>query len=448
MNFRFAPNRDSLLAFTPWAPVMTMRIATIFLAISGLAMNVLNGSSASAQDETRPPVAKPGNPTRDVHHLRPELPTRELVVKSEQAIQDGLNFLVKTQNEDGSWGSHDPSVAKLANFGFQLRNRGSQDAVRIACTAICAEAFLRQEKLTSEQQKAFDKAIRVLITSPEIDPNTGKRPAEFAFHPGESFNTWGYGYKLGFLAVLNETPLGKQFQDEIELAAQCCIDSLLKHQQHNGGWHYYGNQMKGQGSMSFNTSFFALSLQRADQMGLKVPDGMVPDAVKVVEKQRVPDGSFHYDSRFFNSGTSALANLGAGSRTISNTVALYQMGFFSQKDLLAGIKVFDNGENYLEMGRKRIVPHSVVHQISGYFFFFGYNYASQAAEILGDEVTQKRWDRFGWTMLRTQEKNGCWWDTAAAGYGDKWGTGFAIQTLQRFVRVTNKRLKTPPAQDQ
>ena len=87
-----------------------------------------------------------------------------------------------------------------------------------------------------------------------------------------------------------------------------------------------------------------------------------------------------------------------------------------------------------------IRPHTAPHQISGYFFFFGYNYATAGAEVIGDDVTQERWDRFCWTMLRTQEENGCWWDTAWADYGEKWGTGFAVQTLQRYLRETERRI--------
>ena len=86
-----------------------------------------------------------------------------------------------------------------------------------------------------------------------------------------------------------------------------------------------------------------------------------------------------------------------------------------------------------------IQPHSAVHAISGYFFFFGYNYATEVAVLLGEDLPQKRWDRLAWTMLRTQEKNGSWWDTAAADYGDKWGTGFAIQSLQRYLREMERR---------
>ena len=85
--------------------------------------------------------------SKDVHNLRPKFPTEELVKQSEEAIQRGFQFLVKTQNKDGSWGSHDPDIPDLADFGFGLKNRGSQDGVRAACTAICAEAFLHQDCL-------------------------------------------------------------------------------------------------------------------------------------------------------------------------------------------------------------------------------------------------------------------------------------------------------------
>lgn len=103
------------------------------------------------------------------------------------------------------------------------------------------------------------------------------------------------------------------------------------------------------------------------------------------------------------------------------------------------IKIFDDGENYLESGRKLITPHSAVHQISGYFFFFGYNYITEIAQLLADEVPTERWERFAWTMIRTQENDGRWWDTACADYGDKWGTGFAVLSLQRYLDEMERR---------
>ena len=365
----------------------------------------------------------------DIHRLRPQFPTDQLIVKSEQAIQNGFDFLVKTQNKDGSWGSHDPKMAMLLNFGFQTKNRGSQDAVRTACTAICAEALMFQEKLTAPQKKALDAAIEELL-----------KVRKFAYHPGESFNTWGYGYKLGFLVQLKASKMAPQYEGRIQPAAQSCIDGLLRYQQHTGGWGYYSGVMQDFESMSFNTAFFGLTLNRGKQMGLKsIPEGMIIDATENVKRQRAPDGTFVYSSSHENRGNSVLQNLGSGSRTVSSALALYELGLYEREDLMRAMKIFADGENYLESGRKLIQPHSAVHAISGYFFFFGYNYATEVAEILGDDYPLKRWDRLAWTMLRTQEKNGCWWDTAAADYGDKWGTGFAIMSLQRYLREMKRR---------
>ena len=414
------------------AKIMVLVLASAW--IIGLQSNCFGQETAADKTDSESlPIQKQesGHQSADVHNLRPAHGTEKLLTLADKAIQQGLDFLIANQNDDGSWGSHDPKIASLANFGFQLRDRGAQNAVRAACTAICAQALLMQPDRTQQQQKALDSAIEDLL-----------EPRDYEFYPGESFDTWGNGYQLEFLVELNAATEGETHQKDIKKAAQKCVDNLLKSQQHNGGWHYYQHGAMNQaGSMSFNTSLFALSLARAKKMGVDVPKGMVTDAAKVVDRQRVPDGSFHYDSRFFNSGTSALANLGSGSRTIANTYAMFQLGHFSQDDLQHGMKVFENGENYLEMGRKRITPHSVVHQISGYFFFFGYNYATQTAELLGYGVTQKRWDRLAWQMLRTQEDDGRWWDTAAADYGDKWGTGFALQSLQRYVRETRRRIE-------
>ena len=365
---------------------------------------------------------------QDVHGLRPPHDTEELIRLSREAIERGFDFLVKSQNPDGSWGSHIPKTPDLADFGFGTKNKGSNDAVRAACTAICAEALLRHTDRTPEQQQALEKAIKDLI-----------RPVKFAYHVGESFNTWGYGYKLDFLAKLDGTPEGKPYRDEIREAAKICVEGLLTYQMHQGGWNYYGDVNRSGESMSFNTAFFVLALKRARDIGVEVPDGMIEDAINAVEIQRAGDGNYIYSTSHLTNRSIMLENLGAGSRTVACELAMYHLTKSREPELIRAMEIFYNGENYLEEGRKLIQPHSASQQISGYFFFFGYNYASEIGEILQGDVPQKNWDRFSWTMLRTQEDDGCWWDTAAASYGDKWGTGFAIMTLQRYLAEMERR---------
>ena len=315
-------------------PNASSRLAAILPMVVLFAFSLV----VSAQESVADPDKKN---SKDIHNLRPKFPTEELVKQSEAAIERGLQFLVTTQNHDGSWGSHDPDLPDLADFGFNLKNRGSQDGVRAACTAICAEAFLHQEKLSTPQQEAFEKAVADLLIVKKFTPH-------LRGGSGENFNTWGYGYKLGFLVQLLEHPKGKKFdRQKIVQSAQSCVDGLTTFQTNDGGWHYYSTQMLGSGSMSFNTSYISMCLQKAKTLGVKVPEGVVEDSASIVKRQRVPDGSFVYDSRFILQGRPQLETLGSGARTISNSYALYKMGYLSRKDLEIAMRIFDDGENYL-----------------------------------------------------------------------------------------------------
>ena len=396
------------------------------MVVSVLLFVALLAANSSLLAQQQPDVQqqpKPQQQDQDIHQLRPPLNTAALLAKATACRQRGYKFLLDTQNHDGSWGSHDPKIPNLADFGFQLRNRGSQDAVRTACTAICAEALLQKDPRDKAEERALQNAIQELLLV-----------RKFAFHPGESFCTWGYGYKLGFLNSLNNAEEGAGLEEEILAAAQSCIDGLVRFQQHEGGWGYYSGVAQDFESMSFNTAFFALSIHRGAKMGLKVPAGMVKDARRIVERQKVPDGSFVYSSSHRKNPSSMLKNLGAGSRTVSAALALHELGSSSKPDLTRSLEIFDNGENYLESGRKLIQPHSAVHQISGYFFFFGYNYATEVAALLGDEVPQERWDRFAWTMIRTQEENGSWWDTPRRELWRQMGHGICLADAGSLCR--------------
>jgi hypothetical protein len=399
----------------------------------GLALLVTAAATfgAGAQDPPKasdaPPPAEPlsaapeREPRRDPHRLGVPIARAELINRSRQAIDRGFEFLASTQNGDGTWGSHDPKIANLENFGFQLRNRGSQDGVRLACTGICATALMHDPARSEAREAMFQKAITALLGT-----------EKFAYHHGEAFNTWGYGFKLDFLTRFLDTPAGAARREEIAAAAAVCIAGLKRFQQADGGWNYYGGPEMGGASMSFNTGNFVSALLRAKRLGLDVPAGMAEDPVKLLQRMRTAKGGFVYDARFLLSARS-VNELSAGSRTVSCALALHDAGVFDDGDLQRSLEIFNEGENYLEDGRKLIMPHTAVHQISGYFFFYGYNYATEMAARLVTAAPAERWDRFAWTMVRTQEENGCWWDTPAADYGDKWATGFAIRTLQRYL---------------
>lgn len=368
----------------------------------------------------------------DVHRLEPTLDTDALVRRAREAREAGLRYLVEHQNDDGSFGSHDPRLATLADFGFQLRHRGSQNGVRTACTALCAQALLETRRRTEAEEAALERAIEDLL-----------RPVKIAYEKEESFNTWGYGYELDFLTRLLDSPLAEGREARIREAARVCVDGLLTYQQHGGGWGYYSDVENDFESMSFNTAVFAAALHRAEVHGVPVPAGMIADATEIVLRQRCPDGSFVYSSSHIGRGRSMLMSLGAGGRTAACALALFELGRYDLAELDRALHVFRVGENYLEKGRKLIVPHSAPHAVSGYFYFFGYYYTAEGMERLGDAVTHDQWNRHAWQMIRTQEEDGRWWDTASGHYGEMWGTAFALLTLHRYLDAAPAR----PTQD-
>jgi len=400
--------------------ILTSSIAT---TLSSMLLLCVAGSSSAPQDAETSTATAEERP--DPIGLAPKMAGEELERRAAESYRRGLAYLLPLQNADGSWGSHVPVTPGLKDFGFGTTSRGSNDGVRIACTAIIATALLHDPHRSELADAALERAIDALVRTEPI-----------AYDMGEAFNTWGYGYRLAFLDELYEHPLGAELEGEIRAAAKVCIKGLLRFQQADGGWNYYASPMANGESMSFNTAVFTAALARAEHLGFDVPEGMVDDALALLRRMVTVKGSALYDARFIvpSVESSAYVNdLSSGSRTAAVIEAFAATGRLLPDDLRLALKVFDEGENWLEDGRKHIQPHAGVHQIAGYFFFFGYYYHSSLLRRAGSEVTRERWDRDAWTMIRTQEDCGSWWDTPAAQYGDKWGTGFALLVLQAYL---------------
>ncbi len=372
--------------------------------------------------------------------LTPPIHGKELRTRAADAYARGLAYVLATQNADGSWGSHDPAAPMLKDFGFGTTSRGAQDGVRMACTAIIAKALLRDPQPTAAINEAIRRATDALLAREKIH-----------YEAGEAFNTWGYGYKLDFLCALMADPRGSDRRETLREAAAGCVRGLLRYQQSDGGWNYYASPLARGNSMSFNTANIIDALARARALGVAVPQGMIADAVRVLLRMRTIRGSFLYDARFIRpSGAVAefVNDVGSPSRTAAATLGLIRAEALKRSDARIAARLFAQDEHWLEDGRKLIVPHTAVDQISGYFFFYGYHYHAELLALLGDEVSAERWERSAWTMIRTQETSGCWWDTAAAAYGDKWATGFALMVLQRYLHRDPDSPTSQPAPDQ
>ena len=88
---------------------------------------------------------------------------------------------------------------------------------------------------------------------------------------------------------------------------------------------------------------------------------------------------------------------------------------------------------WLDIGRKRPVPHESWFQVAGYFYYFGHYYAALSLKQLPEDQQAPFRPMLARLMLDRQEKNGSWWDYPLYDYHEPYGTAYALMTLQRCL---------------
>jgi hypothetical protein len=86
---------------------------------------------------------------------------------------------------------------------------------------------------------------------------------------------------------------------------------------------------------------------------------------------------------------------------------------------------------WLDIGRKRPVPHESWFAVAGYFFYYGHYYAAQAIALLPSEMRPRYQAHLARVLMRLQETDGSWWDYPLYDYHQAYGTGYALMALAR-----------------
>jgi len=151
------------------------------------------------------------------------------------AVEDGVDYLVRTQSPDGSWGQG----RETTPFDVMASVPGSHDAFRVGATALCVKA-LRE----AGERTASDRGLRYLASY------DGPRRANRA----EIYNIWAHLYAL-------ETLSRAWTEDKVEAyrtAAERHLRRLEAYETYVGGWNYYdfiyGTQKPSMEPVSFGTA--------------------------------------------------------------------------------------------------------------------------------------------------------------------------------------------------
>lgn len=350
------------------------------------------------------------------------------VLLLEAAMARGVSFLEETQNLDGSWGG--PNLTKGLNIYAPVP--GAHHAFRAGTSALALSALIDCERLLEVDPVVIERGEAWLLARL---PRLRRADAQAIY------NVWGHGFGLEALARMAERHAGDSVTlREIREVMRGQIDLLGRYASIAGGWGYYDfdhhTKQPGGDPMSFTTATVLIGLHRArESAALEVPEVLVNKALATLSRQQVKDGSFVYSE-----GSRMMPRRGinrpAGSMGRSLACFVAQAAWQNSAMDVSGdlevwlARLFDR-HLWLDMARKRPVPHESHFKVAGYFFYYGHYYGALAIDLLPAQKRLTHQVRMLSELTRLQDWDGSWWDFPLYEYHQAYGTGFALQSLAR-----------------
>ncbi|HEV2970145.1 MAG TPA: prenyltransferase/squalene oxidase repeat-containing protein [Pirellulales bacterium] len=378
-----------------------------------------------------PPPALAEEPVRPLHvsaaKPRPFPATEPAAI--EAALHRGIAFLVQDQNRDGSWGT----AGRTKDLNIYAPGDAHQ-GYRAAVTALCVLALLETGDHAAETSSAIDRGETWLL-----DHLGSLRRSS----PDVLYNIWGHCYGIQALAKMCEAkPDDHDRQKRIRDLIVQQIDLLHRYEAVNGGWGYYDFEFQTQQPAADTASFMSaavlVALKKAQQIGVEVPRKVVDRAIASIHRQQKPDLSYLYGEYMWYAPAAPI-NLPGSSlgRTQSCNVALRLWDDRRITDEILATcldRLFDRNI-WLDIGRKRPIPHESFFAVAGYFYYFGHYYAALAIELLPADQRPPQQQQLAYRLLDLQEKDGSWWDYPLYNYHQQYGTAFALMSLVRCLPV-------------
>jgi hypothetical protein len=343
----------------------------------------------------------------------------------EAAIGRGVAFLLKDQNKDGSWGT----AQRTKQLNIYAPVPDAHHAFRAGVTALCVSALIEIGGASSEVRQAIERGEAWIF---KILPKL-RRANAIAL-----YNIWGHIYGIQALVRMHRRlPKDKERCRKIEDLIRNQMGFLARYESVDGGWGYYdfraGTKRPSTDSTSFMTAAALVAFHEAEAIGVTPPGKLVKRADASILRQRKKDFSYLYGEYLKwqpmmpinrpggSLGRSQVCNLALrlwGDKRVTNDV------------LTAWLDRLFARNGWLDMGRKRPIPHESFFQVAGYFFYFGHYYAARCIGQLKPEKRPFYQAHLARLLLRLQEKDGSWWDFPLYNYHQQYGTAFALMSLK------------------
>jgi hypothetical protein len=336
-----------------------------------------------------------------------------------------VEFLLQSQNKDGSWGS----ARKTKDLNIYAPVPGAHLAFRSGVTALCVEALIETGAATEPRiLAALERGEAWLLENlPRV-----RRANGLAI-----YNVWSHAYGIQALAQMHRRAAGDpKRQRQIEKVIKGQIEMLRRYESVDGGWGYLdfrvGARRPATSSLCFVAATALVAFDEARKIGVTVPADLAGRAVASIQRQRKNDNSYLY-GEYLQYMPMMPVNRPAGSlgRSQVCNVALRLWGDQTITDtvLTNWLDRLVRRNDWLSFGRKRPIPHESYFQVAGYFFYYGHYYAALCAGQLDDGLARRYHGLLAGILLPLQEKDGSWWDYPLYDYHQPYGTALALMTL-------------------
>ena len=347
-----------------------------------------------------------------------------------EAHDAAVQWMVENQNPDGSWGT----VDSARPYQIYLDTQASHDAFGGATSALGVMSLIEASHDDPAVEAALRAGVEHLLDMPPIGKATGNT----------FYDIWAHTYILSAMCRLENDPRFAEDRARITAVLERELATLRQRQSADGGWGYYDFQYvlpnpSGNESTSFNTASVLLALDEAKENGHQIDMDMVRDAIKCVERMRLPSGAYVYGT-YAQYRPTAPYNMVKGSlgRSQPCNLALHEWNRdITLEQMQIGVEHLRKDHHYIEIGRGRKRPHEAYYSTSGYYYFYGHYYAGRVIEQLNAPAQTELASWLQDVMIDVQDPGGSWFDYPLYGYGHSYGTAYGLLVLQSCDRVLN-----------
>ena len=225
------------------------------------------------------------------------------------------------------------------------------------------------------------------------------------------YNVWAHAYGIQALVAMHgRKPDDAARRGQIVALIRGQYEKLTRYESAQGGWGYYdftaGTQRPASSSTSFVNATVLIAFHDALEIGVEPPEKVTRRAIEATEKQLLPDFSYLYGSYLTWQPRRGINRPGGSlGRSQACNLALRLWGDERMTDVVLeewlDRLIVRNG--WLELGRKRPIPHESFFQVAGYFYFYGHYYAARALVEIPASARQHYPDNLARIILDVQD---------------------------------------------